>query len=459
MTATGPGVTRPASSAAGTGPAVRRLLPLPTEYPVRADCYGVRMSLSRAPSDPAIAHHAALDARLVAAGRGIRLLTLASWPASTRAPFLDSMARGTPQLPQVVYPRHDFSAARRELAAIATAADPAHPLGRYLRDSVASWDLAARLLEALGTPEVDALSAQLFGTPEQPMPGHGPTVREAARHFIQIANELDHELLAPEEQVPVSATALQLQLQNDLDGFFESRVINVVLDPDLIAKAAAGATQIRLRSGACFSVYDRAQLFHHEALVHSLTALNGRRQALLPSLALASPRVTATQEGLATFAEQITGSIDIQRLKRISLRIEAVAMARDGADFIEVFRYFRDAGQAAEESFASAQRVFRGVPVSGGGAFTKDTVYLRGLVSVHTFFRQMLRDEKLRYCHWLFAGKMTLGDAQALAPLFESGVLAPPRWLPPWLQRANRLAGTLAFSLFANRIRMDRIGE
>ncbi len=415
--------------------------------------------MTRLSSDPAIALHAALDARLVRAVRGIRLLTLTSWPASMQGPFLDSVARGNPVLPQVDYPKHDFGEARRELAAIAAAVDPSHPLGAYLRDSADSWDLAARLLEALGTREVDALSAQLFGTPDQPLPGHGPTTREAARHFIQIAQELDHELLAPEEQVPVSATALQLQLQGDLDDFFGGRVIAVELDPALIAKAAAGATRIRLRSGACFSVYDRAQLFHHEALVHSLTALNGREQTLLPSLALSSPRVTATQEGLATFAEQITGSIDIQRLKRISLRIEAIAMARGGADFIEVFGHFRDAGQTAEESFASAQRVFRGVPTSGGGAFNKDTVYLRGLVSVHTFFRQMLRDEKLRYCHWLFAGKMTLDDAQALAPLFESGVLAPPRWLPPWLQRANRLAGTLAFSLFANRIRMDRIGE
>ena len=99
------------------------------------------------------------------------------------------------------------------------------------------------------------------------------------------------------------------------------------LDPDLIAKAAAGATRIRLRHGAEFSDYDRRQLFHHEALVHSLTALNGREQPLLPSLALSSPRATETQEGLATFAEQITGSIDIGRMKRISLRIEAVAMA------------------------------------------------------------------------------------------------------------------------------------
>ena len=191
--------------------------------------------------------------------------------------------------------------------------------------------------------------------------------------------------------------------------------------------------------------------------MHSLTALNGQQQVLLPSLALSSPRTTATQEGLATFAEQITGSIDIERLKRISLRIEAIAMAREGADFIEVFGFFRHAGQTPEESFASAQRVFRGVPPSGGTAFTKDTVYLRGLVSVHTFFRQMLREEKLQVCRWLFAGKMTLGDAQSLAPLFEAGVLAAPRWLPDWVSRANGLAGMLAFSLFANRIRMDRL--
>ena len=85
-------------------------------------------------------------------------------------------------------------------------------------------------------------------------------------------------------------------------------------------------------------------------------------------------------------------------MKRISLRIEAVAMALDGADFIEVFRYFLDAGQTPEDSFASAQRVFRGVPTTGGAAFTKDTVYLRGLVGVHTFFRWALRQQQAAAC-------------------------------------------------------------
>jgi uncharacterized protein (TIGR02421 family) len=406
---------------------------------------------------PDIAHHAALDARMVKAARGIRLLSLASWPAAVQAPFLASFARGQPQLPAIQYQKLQFGAERIELDAIAGEADPAHPLGRYLVESCRSWALAAQLLETLGTPAAGAHSLALFGSPDEALPGSGPTTRDAARHFIGIANELDSELLAPEEQVPISATALRLQLQADLDDFFDRRVITVELDPDLIAKAAAGATRIRLRLGAAFSDYDRRQLFHHEALVHSLTALNGREQALLPSLALSSPRATETQEGLATFAEQITGSIDITRMKRISLRIEAVAMALSGADFVEVFRYFIEAGQSAEESFSSAQRVFRGVPTGGGAAFTKDTVYLRGLIGVHTFFRHALQQDQLRMCRWLFAGKMTLADVQAFAPLFEAGVLAPPRWLPPWVSRASGLAGMLAFSLFANRIRLDRL--
>ena len=42
-----------------------------------------------------------------------------------QAPFLESVARGNPVLPQVAYPKHDFSEARRELVAIA-----AHPLNQ-----------------------------------------------------------------------------------------------------------------------------------------------------------------------------------------------------------------------------------------------------------------------------------------------------------------------------------------
>ena len=405
----------------------------------------------------AIAHHAALDARMVAAARELRVLALSSWPADTQQRFLAAFAQGRRDMPRVDYPRLDFSQARRELQAIAAAAEAAHPLGTYLAESARQWDVAAQMLEALGTATAGAHSIALYGHPDDALPGGTTTTRDAARHFIAIADELDHELLSPEEQVPVSATALQLQLQGELDAFFGGRVVRVELDPELIAKAAAGANRIRLRAGASYSDYDRHQLLHHEALVHSLTALNGREQRVLPSLAMSSPRSTAAQEGLAVFAEQITGSIDIARMKRVSLRTEAIAMVLEGADFLQVFDYLHAAGQDAAESFSSAQRVFRGVPLHGGAAFAKDTVYLRGLVDVHTFFRRALADGRLRDCRNLFAGTMTLADARRFAPLFADGTLAPPRWLPEWVARANGLAGMLAFSLFANRIRLDRI--
>jgi len=408
---------------------------------------------------PEVHLHAALDARLVKAAKGIRILAMASWPAGEEMRFLAAHARGQHYLPQIDYPRRDFTETRHELDRIAEEADEDHPLGQYIADSARSWCTAAAMMGALGTDEVTGHSIELYGGPAEALPGNGPTTREAAHHFIEIANELDRELMAPSEHVEISATALQLQLQRDLDDFFDGRMIDVVLDPDLIAKAAAGATRIRLRHGAAFRDYDRQQLLQHEAFVHSLTALNGRHQSVLPSLSLSSPRITATQEGLATFAEQITGNIDIGRMKRISLRIEAVAMALDGADFIQVFHYFLAAGQTPEDSFASAQRVFRGVPTHGGHAFTKDTVYLRGLVDVHTFFRWALRQQKLHLCRWLFAGKMTLADVERFAPMFEAGVLAPPRWLPRWVERANGLAGMLAFSLFANRIRLESVPQ
>ena len=54
-----------------------------------------------------------------------------------------------------------------------------------------------------------------------------------------------------------------------------------------------------------------------------------------------------------------------------------------------------------------------------------------------------------------------------LEPLFDDGdaaagrpdTLARPCWPPPWVARANGLAGMLAFSLFANRIRLDLVSD
>ena len=402
-------------------------------------------------------HHATLDRKLVAAVKGIRLLGSVSWPWAVQEEFLGHWRSGNARLPSIDYVRGDYTAARTAIDEVYRAADPAHPVGDYLRRSAESWRIATELLDAVGTPQFTAHSIRLFGRPGHAIPGSEQTNLDAARHFASLAGELDREIVHLETDYCIPPAILRDELQQQLDAFFGSGVVRVVIDDTLIAKAAAGATRIRLRSATCFTEFDRTQLLEHEAFVHTLTALNGRRQPNLASFALNSPRITATQEGLAVFAELMTGSIDIERIKRISLRILAIDMALHGADFIEVFRFFLDAGQSEIDSFSSAQRVFRGSPTSGGSAFTKDTVYLHGLLSVHTFFRWALKHQRLALCRNLFAGKMSLHDVVALEGEFESGFIAAPTWLPRWVQHANGLAAMLAFSLFANRIRLDQV--
>jgi len=398
-----------------------------------------------------------LDRRLAAAVKGIKLLSAVSWPMSAQSRFLADWHAGRPRLPQVEYATSDFTRTREELEAVFLAADPAHPVGDYLRRTAQSWRTATELLDAVGTPAITEHSMTLFGRPGDRLPGGHVSNIDAARHFIELADELNREMVSDEADYCIPAELLREELQQRISAFFNRHKVVVEVDPDLIAKAAAGPTRIRLRSATCFSEYDKHQLLEHEAFVHSLTALNGREQPNLASLALNSPRITATQEGLATFAELMSGSIDIGRMKRISLRILAIDKALGGADFIEVFKFFLASGQTEADSFTSAMRVFRGAPLEGGNAFTKDTVYLHGLLSVHTFFRWALKNQKLKLCRLLFAGKMTLHDVIALEPYFDSGYLAPPLYLPPWVQQASGMAGVLAFSLFANRIRLDRV--
>ena len=406
---------------------------------------------------PELQRYADLDQRLLAAVRGIRILPTVAWPASLEDRMIEAYTKGNYALPEVRYQRPDLADARAELAAIEREAGDDDPLGDYLKRTAESWRIAAEMLEAVGTAGVTEPSIALYGRPGDSIPGSNRSNLDAANYFVELADELGADLEDADIGTTLSAEALRADLAKTLDAFFGAGIISVEVDDELTAKAAAGATRVRLRGGTRFNEYDRHQLLAHEAFVHSLTALNGRAQPLLASLARTSPRVTATQEGLAVFAELMSGAIDIARLKRISLRIIAIDMALNGADFVEVYKYFKAFGQSPADSFHSAQRVFRGVPLTGGAAFAKDNVYLSGLLAVHTFFRWALKQRRMDMLRHLFAGKLALHDVMTLEPHFASGAILPPRWLPPWMQHVHGLAGKLAFSLFVNRIHMGKV--
>ncbi|MFT7660279.1 MAG: hypothetical protein ACI89S_001392 [Gammaproteobacteria bacterium] len=231
----------------------------------------------------------------------------------------------------------------------------------------------------------------------------------------------------------------------------------ISVESDLSANAIAGARRIRIREGACFTDRDIVQLINHEAHIHVGTSLNGLAQTHLPLLAASHPGTTRTQEGLAVFAEFITGTMDIDRMRRLSDRVLGIQMAVDGADFVTVYQYFLKRVSDKEQAFENTRRVFRGGVLSGGAPFTKDNVYLDGLVRVHNFFRAIVATKRVDCLPLLFCGKLDLEDIPILCGLSNEGLCIAPKYLPPWAQDKRFLLSYLAYSSFLNGVDMTKV--
>ncbi|NJK32839.1 MAG: DUF1704 domain-containing protein, partial [Deltaproteobacteria bacterium] len=380
-----------------------------------------------------------------------------SWPERVIAEFLDQLRRGNRTLPQVEHPPAKLEDVCDALEHLVRDCDRADPLQRFIAKTAESFALAAHMLRERGTPGFVARSSVLYGMPDEPMPGTDTTHLEAAKLLIATTDDLREAGLVPDEEVCLMPEYVAEQIRRRVEPVLGEHTPEFVIDEGLAAKAAASATRVRLRGGTCFSHADIIQLAEHEALVHALTAINGRNQPRLTCMGQGSPRSTLTQEGLATVAELTTGSMDIARLRRLALRIWATQMGLEGADFIEVFEFFRAQGQTETESAHSAARVFRGGDVRGSVVFTKDVVYLCGLVAVHTFLRKAIAEARPELIRRVFAGRLALGDLLELGPAFESGEVAEPAYLPPWAQDPQRLAAYLAFSSVINSIDLKAI--
>jgi uncharacterized protein (TIGR02421 family) len=278
---------------------------------------------------------------------------------------------------------------------------------------------------------------------------------DAALDMLRITDDLLGSQRLPPLACDIPAEEFAARLRERMGDFFTHDKVEVILDPELASKATAGSKAVRLRATALFSEADLEQLLEHEAFIHTATLLNGKHQPALRSLGLGAPRTTRTQEGLATFAEILTGAMDIARLRRIALRVVMVGKALAGADFIEVFRGFLDAGQTEVESYRSAARVFRGGDVRGRVCFTKDGAYLEGVFSIQLFIKRALHEGRGHLLPMLFVGRVTTGDVIRLEPFLASGLLARATYLPPWARQPHRVLSLMAYSAGAQRFRSD----
>jgi uncharacterized protein (TIGR02421 family) len=209
-----------------------------------------------------------------------------------------------------------------------------------------------------------------------------------------------------------------------------------------------------VRADAHFSGQDVDQLLHHEALVHSATGLNGRLQSDFPILRHGHPGTTEIQEGLAVFAEVITGNMDPRRFRRLSGRVIGIQMAIHGADFKDVFDFFEAREVGREQAYENTRRIFRGGVMSGGAPFTKDMVYLNGLLRVHNFIRTAVKLRRADLIRVLFVGKLDLEDIPALSYLAKGKQIEPPKFMPPWASDLRFLVSYMAYSAFLNQVKM-----
>jgi uncharacterized protein (TIGR02421 family) len=397
----------------------------------------------------------AWDAALCKLGKKITVLKCIDWPLELEARFLDGWRRGAPELPEPPPRTKAFPDEAAALETLMGEIDRGHPVGNFLYKTAWSYLVAARMIEGAGTPEFTRCSAMLYGRPDVRYRSQDVTSADCAREMLDTSDELmGRQSLAPAVfDIPADVFAERLRAR--MGPIFCDDDVAIVLDPNLASKATACSKRITLRASALFSERDLDQLAEHEAFIHTLTALNGRHQPHIKALALGAPRTTVTQEGLATFSEIISGAIDLSRLRRIALRVVLLEQALAGADFIEVFRGFLDAGQSEVESYRSAARLFRGGDVRGRVCFTKDGGYLQGVMVVQAFIRKVLQEGRAELLPMLFAGRVTCGDAITLEPFRASGLIAPAHYAPPWTRDPQRVMATMVYSAATQRLRLD----
>ncbi|WP_049722090.1 flavohemoglobin expression-modulating QEGLA motif protein [Gilvimarinus polysaccharolyticus] len=396
----------------------------------------------------------ALSDQLVELQKPIRILDAIKWPVETQERFFTAGAKCLPDMGRSYYEQSPLAFDQHKLtdAFIELERDVVRQLGnqdalgRILRDTIDQYRLVLEMLGARGTARFGELSRQLYGSPSDCIAGDNKTLLEIGQELCQVfslpaASQLTQ--LSTRQQDAHEATAY---LSKRMDEYFGAGTVNVTLSDDIVSDAAAGGDCLKVNRRSTFTQQDLNVLEVHEGWVHIGTTLNGRAQPWATWLSVGSPRITAIQEGMAVLMETLTFSSFPKRAQRVSDRVVAVDMAERGADFIELYRFFRDRGDSEQDSYRVAQRVFRGGTVTGGSVFTKDISYVKGFVENVGFIRSAILAGQPEMIPLLYLGKLALDDIPALQEHLQLGHIVAPRFLPPMFKNLNGLYVWFGFS-------------
>jgi uncharacterized protein (TIGR02421 family) len=409
-----------------------------------------------------------LSDRLVDAQRPIRILDAIKWDEGVERAFFAADSKSLPPVTRDFYLRRplpfDPDNKRAELRTlerdIRRMLGSYNPAGQIMARTCEEYRQVIDLLEARGTPAFNTISERLYGAAGDRFHAGEPTLADLGRGIAGTLDNLAQEAVFGTETDALDAEDAVTALSERLGSYFgDAAAVRVRLSDGIVADAAAGSDYVKLRADARFTARELRLLEVHEGWVHLGTTLNGQSQPVCTFLGKGPPSATATQEGLAVLTEVLAFASHPGRVRRLTHRVEGVALAEAGANFLDVYRFFLQEGYGKHESYQQSVRIFRGSLPAGCGPFTKDLCYSRGFVQVYTFIRSAVTRGMLRRVPLLFCGKTSLGDIKTLAQLVEEGLVAPPRFLPPPFADLQALCAWMCYANLLHGLSSSRVEE
>ncbi len=321
-----------------------------------------------------------------------------------------------------------------------------HPILQWLMRSQESYSDAIRLLLEIEKPAFYEISTRLYGNSSSKLFAGQTTNLELAdsianRISLCVSNDIE------ESEQGNSAEDFAVSLEERRKRWEPTIPVKIEITDAIAAKVVAGMNRVRIRKDARFSNLDLEALWKHEIESHCLTAHNGARQENCDFLFSGGPRTTLTQEGLAVFYEVYGHTMSQKRFLTLCDRIHALKMTEDGADFMQIYKWYKERSENQTEAFYNTQRIFRGAKLTGGGPFTKDGVYLSGLLGIYNFLRVAVKNQNRILIESLLCGRMALEDVGTIAWMRTHGIINPPYYIPYWLKNWEALVSF--FSLTA----------
>ncbi len=408
-----------------------------------------------------------LSERIVAAQKPIRILDALKWDPSIKDYFFKHKFKKLPPINTEYYLEknplqfdpikkieefHDIERNIRRLLGQYSG------VGSIMSRMCHEYSRVVEMLLVRGTSKFTEISQELYGSSEDAFHVGAPTLKDLATLVSntlsnikdQVVTEADIEKYSSEDAVRI--------LGKRLGKYFTDRdeAVRVELSDGILADASAGAEKIKIHDGMMFSEREIRIFEVHEGWVHLGTTLNGMSQPICTFLSKGPPSSTITQEGLAIITEVFTFASYPGRLKRLSNRITGVSMVEGGANFLDVFNFYREQGLDENDSYHSTARVFRG-STPDGGPFTKDLSYSKGFILIYNYIRLAVQKGLLNQIPVLFMGKTTLEDIHILSDLVEEELAIPPKYVPPQFRDLAALSAWMVYSLFLNKLDLQRL--